>query len=187
MNTYQLEAVMKQDRIARNQFIGVFPMDMLPKKKMEWSKRPFCLIVNSAPSTSEGQHWLAVFVDKDGQGEMFDSYGHDATFYDQRLEVFLKKNCSYHTFNSNELQSLWTSVCGQYCLYFLLHRCRLIPANSIIGLFTRNKEHNDQLVDTFIHKHFPTITQTYIVKNKVNVNNKQKAKTKYECCKSIFC
>lgn len=182
MNTYQLEAVMIEDRFSRHKFIGVFPVDLLPKDKIEHSARPFCLIVNSAPSSSVGEHWLAVFVDKDGDGELFDSYGHRADFYDERLETFLKKNCIHHSFNTKELQTLWSDVCGQYCLYFLLHRCRNIPANSIIQLFTKNKLLNDNMVESFLYKHFPAVFQ--INENtfpRMLQNKQQTCKTRYEC------
>lgn len=172
MNTYQLEAVMTEDLYSRDAFVGVFPMDLLPKNQVKQWKRPFCLIVNSAPSSSQGEHWLAVYVDEHGVGELFDSYGHSAEFYDQRLETFLKKNCSEHSFNTRELQTLWSDTCGQFCLYHLLFRCRQIPANDIIKQFSRNKVINDHMVDGFIHRHFPSVfnlhenTFTRMFKNK---------------------
>ena len=71
MNTYQLEAVMTEDRYSQDMFVGVFPMDRLPKQ----FKTPACMIINSASSSSQGEHWLAVFIDQYGRGEFFDSYG----------------------------------------------------------------------------------------------------------------
>ena len=182
MNTYQLEAVMNRDRFSQSKFIGVFPMDLLPKNKIEHCTRPFCLIINSAPSTNEGEHWLAVYVDVYGEGQLFDSYGNNANFYDRRLETFLKKNCTEHSYNKSELQALWSDVCGQHCLYFLLHRSRHIPAKTILELFGRNKLVNDSLVDAFIHKHFPSVFQIHAnTFTRMLQSKQQKSQTRYTC------
>ena len=174
MNTLQLKDVMKRDRLGKESFLGVFPMDLLPKQEV--LQRPFSLIVNTAPSSHKGQHWLAVYVDDEGQGEMFDSYGHSASFYDRRLEHFLQRNCMFHVYNSRQVQSFTSDVCGQFCLFFLLHRCRGIPADSIVNTFSKRTHQNDELVDHFIQKHFPFI-KTY---TKGNVKSLQKCKTRQQ-------
>ena len=43
-------------------------------------------------------------------------------------------------------------VCGQYALFFALHRCRHIPMSTIANMFSDNKEWNDILVRDFIDK-----------------------------------
>ena len=174
---------MTNDLYSRDKFVGVFPMDLLPTKQVKQTTRPFCFIVNSAPSSSQGEHWLAVHIDKHGQGELFDSYGHPADFYDQRLEAFLDKNCIGHSFNARELQTLWSDVCGQFCLYYLLHRCREIPANNIIQQFSKSKVVNDHMVDAFIQKHFPSVfkihenTLTRMLRNKQQLSH-----ARCRCC-----
>ena len=157
MNTYQLEAVVTEDRYSQDMFVGVFPMDRLPKQ----FKTPACMIINSASSSSQGEHWLAVFIDQYGRGEFFDSYGHSADFYNQRLEDFLRRNCSTHSFNTRELQTLWSNVCGQYCLFYFIHRCRQISAHDIIYQFSRNKLINDQRVNDFIRKHYSSLCKIH--------------------------
>ena len=177
MNTFQLTEVMENDRVAKRTFLGVFPMDMLPKYPIQ--HRPCSFIVNSAPSTDEGKHWLAVYIDEDGGGELFDSYGYNANFYDTRLEHFLQRNCNFHVYNTCQLQSLLSDVCGQFCLFYLLHRSRGIPADSIVRLFSEKKRENDHLVANFINKHFPNIIQTH---SKAIFNKTmQTVKTRQEC------
>ena len=174
---------MTNDLYSRDKFVGVFPMDLLPTKQVKQTTRPFCFIVNSAPSSSQGEHWLAVHIDMHGQGELFDSYGHPADFYDQRLEAFLDKNCIGHSFNARELQTLWSDVCVQFCLYYLLHRCREIPANNIIQQFSKSKVVNDHMVDGFIQKHFPSVlkihqnTLTRMLRNKQQLSH-----ARHRCC-----
>jgi hypothetical protein len=45
-----------------------------------------------------------------------------------------------------------SDVCGQYTLFFALHRCRRIPMSTIANMFTGSKEWNDELVRDFIDK-----------------------------------
>jgi hypothetical protein len=45
-----------------------------------WSKvrlptTPRMLVCSSDPSTKPGQHWIAIYVDENGHGEYFDTYG----------------------------------------------------------------------------------------------------------------
>ena len=64
----------------------------------------------------------------------------------------LNKHCSTFTWNRKALQAASSDVCGQYALFFALHRCRHIPMPTIANMFTDNKEWNDILVRDFIDK-----------------------------------
>ena len=59
------------------------------------------------------------------------------------------------------LQSINSKVCGHYCLYYALFRCRNIGMSTILQRFSRNKQRNDFLVKCFIEKHFPVGLKTY--------------------------
>ena len=52
-------------------------------------------------------------------------------------------------------------MCGHYCLYYALFRCRNIGMSTIVHRFSNNKQRNDILVQRFIEKHFPLILKTY--------------------------
>ncbi len=63
MNTVQLTTAM--DKITYDTyFLGVLPCDYLPKTPLK--VLPAMVIFNTDPSTEAGQHWLAVYVNKDG-------------------------------------------------------------------------------------------------------------------------
>ena len=51
-------------------FLGVFSRDNLPQP----ISLPFSLIANIDKQVESGTHWIAMFVDKKGRGEYFDSY-----------------------------------------------------------------------------------------------------------------
>jgi len=49
-------------------FDGVFSVDNLPED-------PHLLVCNTDHSDEPGRHWIAIYVDNDGHGEYFDSFG----------------------------------------------------------------------------------------------------------------
>lgn len=53
-----------------------------------------------------------------------------------------------------QLQSRDTNVCGQYCLLFLMCRCRCLSIDFFLHLFSNQKHINDELVYTIIEMNF---------------------------------
>ena len=104
------------------------------------------------PSNGPGTHWIAVYLTEDGKGEFFDSYGKRPEFYSRTFKTFLQDHSSTFTWNENTLQSPWSRVYGQYCLFYALHRSRNIPMSTIVNMFTDHKDGDDTLVRNFIRK-----------------------------------
>ena len=156
MNGIQLENCMRSDRYTRPIFEGVFAENMLPKQKLK--NRPCGLIANTDPSDKPGEHWVAFYFDMNDSVEYFDSYG--LTPKSTHFKNFLKLNSNKISWNSVPLQGPFSSVCGQYCLFYLLHRSRKWTMQEICGFFTRDdKNSNDFLVNEFISEHFDLNTQ----------------------------
>ena len=137
MNTTQIESCIRQDRYMRDSCLGCFPSDKLPTPK----KLPFGLVVNTDPSTEEGTHWLAVWVDSEGRGEYFDSYGREPL---EVIKNYLDKHSrSWQCALTTALQGHLTAVCGQYCVYFLYMKCRgyaFVPIDDVqVNDFVENK------------------------------------------------
>ena len=70
MNTLQIERLLKKDWKTKNIFKKVCALDQLEKPTF-----PSAYVINSDPSSEPGEHWVAVYFDKRGRGEYFDSYG----------------------------------------------------------------------------------------------------------------
>ena len=68
--------------------------------------------------------------------------------------TFLENNARRWTYNHQGLQSVNTKVCGHYCLYYLINRCRNVTMTTIVSRFSRNSLKNDSLVYHFIVKYF---------------------------------
>ena len=66
MNMLQIERLLKNKKIFKN----ICAFDQLEKPVF-----PSAYVINSDPSSEPGEHWIAVYFDKRGRGEYFDSYG----------------------------------------------------------------------------------------------------------------
>ena len=70
MNTLQIERLLKKDLKSKTIFKKVCALDQLEKPTF-----PSAYVINSDPSSKPEEHWVAVYFDKRGRGEYFDSYG----------------------------------------------------------------------------------------------------------------
>lgn len=144
MDTQQIETILQGDPCARGVFAGVFPCDRLPRSIKHL---PSGYVWNTAPYDTDG-HWVALFVDERGNGEFFDSFGLEPL--QKSFIRFLNKHCTSWTFNETRLQGLTSHVCGQYCIFYLLHRCRGFSLETIVHMFGQCFEDNDVLVHDFV-------------------------------------
>lgn len=172
MDTVELTYILTKDQFTKNDFIGVYAADHVPTSV---HKAPACFIANTDPSQKPGAHWVAIYVDHDNNAEFFDSYGQYPSQYHHRIYNFLKtyENCKV---NHTQLQSSFSSSCGQFCLYFLLWRCRGVSFEKIMSGFDSNQSTNDFLVTTFVNGLFDVNTKVYDVDYVVN-----------QCCKTKAC
>ena len=140
MNTREIEKLLKKDRVCRKNFQGVFSVDTLPNE-------PHLLVANTDESTGVGEHWIAIFVDENGRGELFDSFGRVP---EGAFKHYMNDHCSVWTFNRKQLQSVISSFCGYYCCFYCLYRCRGVDINRIVNCFTKDTAFNDTIVHSFV-------------------------------------
>ena len=108
------------------------------KKKLRY---PAAIVCNTHDSDRPGEHWVAMYVDAERRGDYFDSYGlqlQHVGFVD-----FMTEHCSTWSTNERTLQSPLSTVCGQYCVAFLMFRCRDASMNAFTRLFTTDLVAND--------------------------------------------
>ena len=152
METKEISEILSRDRYTGQYFRGVYACDQLPN---QYVPHPSGLIINTDPASKPGQHWVAVFITAEGVGEYFDSFGKGPS--KPQIVHFLQKNTDYVLPNPRVLQNAFTTVCGQYTVFFLLHRCRGLSMTKIINMFSSDTSDNDSNVNHFIRKHFPHI------------------------------
>ena len=132
------------DRIVRSHnceiFDGVFSSDTLPL-------HPQLLVSNSKPAKHPGKHWVALHINSEtGEGEFFDPLGRPPNSVFAR---YLDKRCSSSwTYNNQQFQSIISTFCGYYCIYFCLLRCNGLDMRKIIQTLTSNAA----LINSIVHK-----------------------------------
>ena len=100
-------------------FRGVFPRDKLPRVNIQ---RPTAYVINTDHSTGRGLHWVCVWFDGQGRAEYFDSFGLPPVH--PSIKHFIVRNCIYYRYNQRLLQSLTSSACGLYAVYYILMKSR---------------------------------------------------------------
>ena len=142
MNTIQINKIMNKDTSANKIYLGTFARDELPEKIIY----PSALILNTQPSSHAGEHWLAIYFDKNKKGVFFDSYGKSASSF--KLEKFMKKHSKSYKENRIKLQSNTSSYCGVYAVLFLLHMSKNLVLESFQRKF-KTPMKNDTMIKNF--------------------------------------
>jgi len=130
-----------------NHTVGVFPADKIPRV---WTK-PTAFVFNTQKNSLPGEHWVAVYVDKNGHGIYFDSYGLPpyVHYHVKRLE----KNCKKFNWNTTMLQSETSKVCGQFCIMFLDFMSRGMTMTKFLQSFsTHSLKKNDSIAALHVKK-----------------------------------
>ena len=143
MNTQQIEYILLHDPYVGSRFRGVYSWD-----KVRRFESGMC-VINTAPSSqTTGGHWIALNVGAD-EAEYFDSYGGD-------VPKAIKRRWKKKSWVSNPipLQSPLSAVCGQYCIYYLIHRARGFTLPAITMEFVSDVDYNDQLVYDFVKNRY---------------------------------
>jgi Adenovirus endoprotease len=150
MNANEIKRIISRDKTLRNSFIGIYASDEL---NFKLNRKPACLIVNTDPSYLPGQHWICMYIDRNGRLDFFDSLG--LSSFAAHFKKFLTSNSLRQFYNNNRLQSSDSYVCGVYCLYFLYFRSRGFSMSSILKRFNvLNFAANDIIVCKFLYHKF---------------------------------
>ena len=142
-----LRTLALRDQLLGDSFLGVYSVNGLPSIHPT-RKGPVTLIVNTDTTNLPGQHWIAIYIDKDNTGEVFDSFGRLPPSYVQR---WMNLRTRYWSHSKECVQSLFSTQCGAFCLYYLYHRIRGYPLNVILSHFDYIFLHcNDRIVENFV-------------------------------------
>lgn len=155
-DTIQLRKACEKDPIISQHFKGVFAADQIPMQKLSREMGSWSIIMNTDPLSKPGQHWVAV-LKKDNKCYFFDSYGQAPTKY----QPDLWKPFSRCERNQKDYQQTLSTVCGDYCIFFL--RLFSTPGfktdfKHLDNYFDEHRdEENDQLVHKVVHDWHPRI------------------------------
>lgn len=149
MNTEELLKVLKHDPFSTRFDYSVLPLNHFLEKRFNTSS---LVVVNLDDCDEPGSHWVALSIDNSGDVEYFDSYG-ILPFYSsvmtklQKLSLNRKLGFNLTCFQGN------SSVCGQYCLLYLLLKSRGFSLKEIQHILckTETTTERDFVVNQFIN------------------------------------
>ena len=127
-------------------FIGVYAQDEI--KNLSVSQYPSFLIINLDSISFGGSHWIAVGIFK-AHIEIFDSLGFNIFNWPHipcdLLNFLLKFSVGRKVLVSKRLQSDNSTLCGLYCVFYVLARITL-RFSFIQNLFSDNLTRNDKVL-----------------------------------------
>lgn len=126
---------------------GVYPRDLLPHS----IHTPLAFVVNTDPHTRPGTHWTAIYINEKKEADFFDSYGRPPN---SDSKSFIQRNSRTSRFCNISLQSLTSTVCGQYCVIFLFFRSRGVSMAQFLNIFTNSTVLNDRLIGLLFKEYF---------------------------------
>ena len=152
MNKDTIHKLLKRHPETKKIFVRVCSSDTLPLRARR--KRPCAYVCNTAKANHPGEHWVCFYFDRGGAlPEFMDTYGRTP------LTASFKRFLGKKGFKRNgcALQNLMSTVCGQYCLYYILMRCRGHSMKSILCKFAYSDTlDNDRRVNREVNRLFQT-------------------------------
>lgn len=115
MDTTTINRILRSLPTTNRYYAGCFPSDALRLP----GKYPSAAVVNLDTSDEPGSHWVAIYMKSPSSVYYFDSYGMHPV---ENVESILQ-NFPHRTVNDCLVQSVNSSVCGHYCIFFLVHCC----------------------------------------------------------------
>ena len=146
MNNREVTRFMKSHPRTKGIFVPTHTTDTLPSYHRK--KLPCSYIVITHKSHQPGEHWVCIFFPITGPPEYFDSFGFSPKV---DFKNFLVEDYIY---NRRFIQYPFSSVCGQYYMYFILMRSMNRTMPGIISQFTEDNLENDIMVNYEIEASF---------------------------------
>ncbi len=157
MDNAQLIRILSGNSKTKKIFLGVFSSDQLPASIQNF---PACFVANTDKSNQEGSHWVAFYIESPSKICFFDSFGNPPSYFSGGIASYVKPY-RHVEFNPMILQSNASSVCGQYCIFYLYSKCNGLSLNDILLSFVPNQSCNDIKVHHFVTKRFRIVIPFY--------------------------
>ncbi len=123
MTNFELERILKNEP----GFRGVFARDMLPKQ----IKKRECGVINLDTVGGKGTHWVCYFNGPtEKYVEYFDSYGLSPP---EEVKKYLLASRKQIIYNTSEIQSRDSELCGYYCISYIRLKNRGFDASCVLN------------------------------------------------------
>lgn len=113
-------------------------------------KYPLALCVNDMCLPHGGRHWVGLYLEsKNAPLEFFCSYGRPLVSYGPHFTGFVMRHRLRVVQKFDVLQSPYTTVCGNYVIFYMLNRYKKISPDRIYAKFSKNVFQNDSFIVSF--------------------------------------
>ena len=137
----EIENILKTSK----NFLGCFPLDELPNFPQ---RLPASLIVNTDTSIGNGDHWLALVLEKN-KCFYFDSFG--LPIVEEYILKFLEPHYKTVTYSDVCIQDIGSHKCGEFSILFVKHVNSKITYNKFLSHFNHfNLKENDVIVEQWM-------------------------------------
>ena len=106
MNSRQLRWILSNDKVTSRTFKGVYALDEIVHIKQK--SLPSAYVFNLDPSYKPGSHWVAVYIDRKGRPEYFDSFGRPPP---REIKDFLNTCAESWKHNDVAVQEFYSTTC----------------------------------------------------------------------------
>ena len=129
-------------------YSGTFASD---KFKLSKKVNNQAFVINTADSTSPGDHWIAL-IKSEAECFFFDSFG--LPIYTQPiLQILKQQNILCYQYNSIQIQPKVSNNCGYYCIAFILSYINRFSYDKFLNYFFYDVSKNDKICYDFIRKY----------------------------------
>ena len=105
-------------------------------------------IYNLEPSYMNGSHWISTYA-KDNVINYFDSFGLPP--FEEMLNHAKRENVTL-LHQNQQIQNLYSSVCGYYCLYFLYEMHNGTDYFDLLKPFRKDTKYNDDFIENYFKR-----------------------------------
>ena len=148
---YKNTPLSNHDLIKWCKYLNIPINDVLSRdKSIPHNHKQALFIYNLEPSYMSGSHWVATYV-KDNVINYFDSFGMPP--FQEIVNHAKKKNLTL-LHQNDQIQNMYTTTCGYFCLYFLN---KMNKGNSYYDLLQVFDIHDTMNNEKFIEHYFKNI------------------------------
>ena len=124
---------------------------------------PSSFVINLDPSYKPSSHWVAVYFDRNGVGEYFDSF---ARYPPYEVDRFLRSHAKRWQYNCIQVQEFYTTTCGQFVVCYIYQKSRGLTLEVILCKYfsTHYKLKNDLLVRDFVKLHYAKVIDSNFIR-----------------------
>ena len=131
------------DRKTLKAFGGIYAIDDLPQFIPHY---PFMAVINTQSHNLPGEHWIAVYINENRRGEIFDSLVTPTSIF---LIRWLNRHTRSWRKNIHRFQNPFSSTCGSFVLFYVLQRCECKMMECVTRRFSASFSANEKLVRDF--------------------------------------